>query len=125
MRDLKNNIDIVQSIVPAVYSADATGIGADLQGYDSAVVEFSSGADVGSTHAPTVEESDVLGSGYTTVAAADLEGTLPADMGATTNVRVGYKGSKRFIRAFMTTSGASLAISANIIRSKASQLPLA
>ena len=123
MRDLTNNIAIDQSIVPAVYSADATGIGSDLQGFDSAVVEFTSGADVGSTHAPTVEESDTLGSGYTTVAAGDLEGTLPADMGATTILRVGYKGAKRFIRAFMTSSGASLAHAANVIKSKASQLP--
>lgn len=125
MRDLKSNIDVVQSIVPAVYSADATGIGADLQGYDSAIAEISSGADVGSTHAPELQESDVLGSGYTTVDAADLDGAFSANLGADTVERVGYKGTKRFIRMFVTTSGASLAYSANIIRGKASQTPLA
>ncbi len=125
MRDLKSMIDIVQSIVPAVYAADATGIGADLQGFDSAIAEITSGADVGSTHAPRLEESDVLGSGYTTVAIGDLQGAFSADLGANTTERVGYIGTKRFIRVFVATSGASLAYAANIIRGRAAQTPLA
>lgn len=124
-RDIKSKVDVVQSIVPAVYSADATGIGVDLQGFDSAMAEISSGADVGSTHAPELQESDVLGSGYTTVAPADLQGAFSANLGADTVERVGYIGSKRFIRMFVTTSGASLAYCANIIRSNASRTPLA
>ena len=125
MRDLRSNIDIVQSIVPAVYSADADGDGVDLQGYDSALAEITTGADVAGTHAPEIQESDSLASGYTTVAAADLQGAFSANIGADTIERVGYIGKKRFIKVFVTTSGASLAYAANIIRSKSSQLPLA
>ena len=125
MRDLKSNIDIVQSIVPAVYSAAQNGTGADLQGFNSAMVEFFSGVDVGSTHAPSVEESDTLGSGYTAVAAADLIGSLPADIQANEVHRVGYKGNKRFIRAVVTSGGASLAYGANIIRGNPDNRPLA
>lgn len=124
-RDLKSKVDIVQSIPPAIHSADQTGTGADLQGFDSAIAEVFSGADVGSTHAPRLEESDTLGSGYTTVAAGDLQGAFSADLGANSVERVGYIGSKRFIRVFVATSGASLAYGANIIRGNASRTPLA
>lgn len=124
MRDLKSKIDIIQSIPPAVHSTTQTGTGVDLQGFDSAVAEVSTGADVGSTHAPVLEESDVLGSGYTAVAVADLLGAFSADIGAASIERVGYKGNKRFIRVVVTTSGASLAYGANIIRGKATQMPL-
>ena len=123
MRDLKSNIGIFQSIPPAVQSTDTTGTGKSLQGFNSAVVEFSTGADVAGTHAPEVQESDSLGSGYTTVAAGDLIGTLPADMGANEIHRVGYIGNKEFIRAFVTTSGASLAYGANIILGNPHQSP--
>ena len=125
MRDMKNNMDVVPSIPPAVYSADADGTGVDLQGFDGAMVVISTGADVGSTHAPKVQESDVLGSGYTDVAAEDLEGAFSADIGANTVERVGYKGSKRFIKAFVATSGASLAYGVNIIRGYPAQAPVA
>ena len=124
-RDLKSGIDVVQSIVPLVHSGDATGVGADLRGYESAVAEISSGADGGGTHAPRLEESDSLGSGYTTVDPGDLDGAFSVDLGADTIERVGYKGSKRFIRVFVATSGALLAYSATIIRGHAGQTPLA
>ncbi len=123
--DLRNNIDIVQSIPPAVQSADATGTGVDLANFHSAMVEFITGADVAGTHAPKIQESDVLGSGYTDVEAGDLIGTLPADMAADSVFRQGYKGSKQFIRAFVTTSGASLIYGANVIRANPRKAPVA
>ena len=125
MQDLKNNLDSVQSIPPAVHSADQTGTGVDLANFDGAMAEFSTGADVAGTHAPKLQESDVLGSGYADVAAADLIGTLPADMAANSVYRQGYKGSKQFIRAFVTTSGASLAYGANVIRGFPRKAPVA
>lgn len=126
-RDLKSGIDVVQSIAPELHSVDAIGVGADLQGYESAIAVISSGStgDVGSTHAPRLEESDSLGSGYTTVGVGDLDGAFSADLAVDTIERVGYKGSKRFIRVFVATSGASLAYSAMIVRSHAAQTPLA
>ncbi len=125
MRDLKSMIDIIQSIPPAVHSTDQTGTGVDLQGFDSAVAEIMTGADVGSTHAPRLEEGDTLGGSYSTVAAADLQGAFSADIGANAIERVGYIGTKRFIRLFVASSGVSLAYGGNIIRGRAAQTPLA
>lgn len=125
MRDLKSMIDVQQSIIPKVHSADATGTGVDLQGFDSAVAVISTGADVAGTHAPELQEGDTLGGAYTTVAAADLQGAFSANIGADAVERVGYIGTKRFIRMFVATSGASLVYGANIIRGRAAQTPLA
>ncbi len=123
--DLKNNLDIVQSIAPAVHSADQTGTGVDLANFHSAMAEVMTGADVGSTHAPRLEHSDVLGSGYTTVPVGDLIGSFSADIGANSVERVGYKGIKQFIRVFVATSGASLVYGANIIRGNRRKAPSA
>ncbi len=126
MRDLDSHFNLFVSIDPAVQSADATGIGISLQGFDGAEVIFLTGADVAGTHAPEVQESDSLGSGYTTVAAGDLVGTaLPANMGADAVHKIGYIGKKEFIRAFVTTSGASLLYGAMIMRGRAAQTPVA
>ena len=35
MRDLKNNIGVVQSLAPAARDADANGTGVDLQGFEA------------------------------------------------------------------------------------------
>ncbi len=123
MRDLNSNIAIIPSIPPAVYITDTNGTGVDLLGFNSAVVEFSTGADVGGTHAPKIQESDVLGSGYTDVAAVDLIGSLPADMAAASVYRQGYKGNKQFIRAVVISSTTSLAYAANVIKGNPDQRP--
>lgn len=126
MRDLDSHFNLFQSIDPASHSVDQTGTGISLQGFDGAEIIFNTGADGGGTHAPRVEESDVLGSGYSTVAAADLVGTpLPADMQANETHKIGYIGAKEFIRAFVATSGASLIYSSTIMRGRAAQTPVA
>ncbi len=104
MRDLKNNLDAAQSIAPAVYTADADGAGVDLQGYDAAMLVFHPGTVTDGTHTPKVQESDSLATGYTDVATADLEGTLVA-LASDVPQRVGYKGSKRYIKAYVTVTG--------------------
>ena len=38
MKDLANNVNVTQSIVPIVLAADANGASADLQGYESATI---------------------------------------------------------------------------------------
>lgn len=125
MRDLHSKVKSVVSIIPAVYSANATGIGVDTQGFNSVEMLFATGADVGSTHAPEIQHSDSLGSGYVTVPAGDLIGSLPADMAASSAYRQGYKGGKRYVRAFVTTAGISLAYSATCLLSNPDQQPVA
>jgi hypothetical protein len=108
MRDLKNRLAAASSLVPAVRTATANGTGVDLQGYESAVVVFNVGAWTDGTHTISVQESDVSGSGYAAVAAGDLLGTLTAISGTGQQnavQMVGYRGSKRYIRAIVTVTG--------------------
>lgn len=114
-RDLHNNITLVQSIVPIVVNNDTegTGVGVDTKGFEAAEMVFHFG-DSGDTLSgalsilPVLQESDTLGSGYTDVAAADLLGALTIiDAPAEDQVvqSVGYVGNKRYIRAFLDTTG--------------------
>lgn len=131
-KDLKSNVDAAQSLTPAVRTASANGSAVDLRGYESAMVVFSMGAFTNGEFTLTVEESDASGSGFTTVAAGDLAGTLTA-IGSTAGQnaiqRVGYKGTKRYIRAVVSeaaspTPGTGLALGANVLRNSAHGLPL-
>jgi Na+-translocating ferredoxin:NAD+ oxidoreductase RnfG subunit len=123
MRDIKNNVDVQPSINPANYSADQTGSGVDLRDFDSAMAVVQIGTVVGNTHTPKIQESDD-DAAYTDVAAADLEGVFVAAVANSTQ-RVGYKGAKRFIRVFVTSTGASAVYGAQIIRGKAHSTPVA
>ena len=45
MMDLANNLIAVQSLAPAVRTADANGTGVDLQGFEGAMCIFDIGAE--------------------------------------------------------------------------------
>jgi len=125
MRDLKNNIDEVNSIAPAAHNASVNGAGVDLKGFEGAVVSFVVGAITDGAHSPSVEESDDNIT-FTAVAAADLEGALVA-LVANTNQRVGYKGGKQYLRAVSTVAGATTGgvYAATVIRGIAHMRPVA
>lgn len=109
-RDLNNQISVVNSVAPqAALTATTTGSSVDLAGYRSAAVVVHAGAATDGTFTPTVEESDSSGSGFTTVAAADLNGSFAAITSSTDdNVQeVGYLGTKRYIRVLLTETVAS------------------
>jgi hypothetical protein len=131
-RDLKSNVDVVQSIAPQARTATINGSSADLLGYDSAMVVFSIGAFTNGAFTPKVQESDD-DSAYSDVAAADLSNALTAVTGAGQQnavQRVGYKGTKRYIRARIE-EGSSPApatgclVSATIVRGNPHAAPLA
>lgn len=105
MKDLKNRIDAVNSIDPDDYTATVKGLGIDLQGFESAAVVFSVGTVTDGTHIPKIEESDD-NSSWSDVDSSDQEGAL-SKLVSDTNQRVGYKGSKRYVRATLTISGAT------------------
>ena len=124
MRDIKSNADVVKSVDPATYNSDQTGAGVDLRGFASSMAVIQSGALTDGTHTPKLQESDD-NSVYSDVSAADLEGAL-ANISANTIQRTGYKGSKRYVRVFVTSSGATGAIySASIVRGLPSAAPVA
>lgn len=126
MRDISNNISPVTSIAPAVINATATGSAVDLLGFNAAAVVISTGAVTGSGNfTPKLQESDD-GTTFTDVAASDMIGALPAILAATTTVKAGYKGFKRFVRPVLTlNSGTSIAASVVIVRGKAAKKPTA
>lgn len=103
--DTKQTQDVQNSLAPAARTASANGSGVDLANFASATVAFVVGAITDGTHTPSVEESDD-NSNFTAVAAADLIGSLAA-LSSNTNQRVGYRGSKRYIRAVSTVAGAT------------------
>lgn len=113
MRDMKNNVDAVKSINPAVYNSNPPLMGVDIRGFDSAMAVIQSGALTDGTHTPKLQESDD-NSSYSDVAAADLEGTL-ANISADAVQRIGYKGAKRYVRVFVTSNGTTGAIYGAVI----------
>ena len=96
--------------VAAKTNGTANGTGLDLAGVDAPSVCFLVGTWTDGSHVLTVEESDLLASAYTTVAAGDLVGTLTSiTAGGGSNVQqfISYKGAKRFVRGVIVTSGAT------------------
>lgn len=127
MKDLHSSIGVVQHIAPAVHTATVTATGADLQGFNSAEIIINTGAVAeAGVLVPTLQESDESGSGYTDVAATDLLGTLPAELAAATAYKVGYRGSKRYIRAVLTKgTGTSVAAGVVVIKGHPADAPVA
>lgn len=124
LRDSKSSQDVVQSLVPAVRTGTANGTDIDLKGYGAALVVVTVGAVAGAgNQTAKVEESDAGGgAGYTDVAAADLIGAFTSPLVQDTPQRVGYRGSKRFIRVTIThNSGTSVATGAHVARSLPAQ----
>ena len=104
-RDFHNEFAAATSLAPAARTATANGTGVDLAGYRSAAVLFNVGTITDGTHTPKLQESDD-NSSFSDVGASDQSGTLAA-LASSTNQEVSYIGSKRYIRAVSTVSGAT------------------
>lgn len=102
--DLKNRIATANSLVPLLRTTTANGTGVDVANTGGVDIVWTVGAITDGTHTPSIEESDASGSGFAAVAAADLIGTLTA-LVANTNQEVGYRGTKRYVRAVITVTG--------------------
>ena len=129
MFDFYNNAKEEQSIWPQVVNADIEGAAVDLYGYKGALVLFNVGAEVTDTWAANlgfkclVYECDTSNGTFTAVAAADLHGTqkvvaIKADEKKV--YAVGYKGRKRYIKAYIDEVGTlthdKTIVSASIIK---------
>lgn len=115
MIDTFHDTKVVTSLVPAVQSATLKGSAVDLRGFRSALLVVNTGAivsdglyDIKLQESPTTDDGD-----FTDVVAADLLGTLPASLAASSVYRQGYIGKMRYIRAVITKqSGTSIAAGA-------------
>lgn len=106
-RDLKSFLYVEQTLHPAARAATGTGTSVDTRTYDSAMAIVNFGAWTDGTHTPKLQESDDATT-FTDVAAGDLQGSFSAVSGtASQNAaqRVGYIGSKRYLRGFVTVAG--------------------
>ena len=129
MRDIKNNVDAVETIGPANHTVSINGAGVDLRDFDSAMVVFhgNNGDFVtgDESYTPKLQDSPD-DSVWTDVAAADLEGSF-SDLRTTEVQRVGYKANQRYIRGVLTLAGTTPIIDANalIMRGHPHQAPVA
>lgn len=115
--DIKNSLEVVTTLTPAARTAAATGTAVDLANYDAAAVVITTGAVTNGAFAVEIQESDASGSGYTAVPNADLDGTEPATLTASTVTVIGYHGIKRYIRV-VTTGTADASFGVTVIRGK-------
>lgn len=131
MRDLKDNIDVAPTIAPlAAVRANSTVVGltVDLQGYDAAVAVFNAGAWTDGQHTPSLFDSPD-GTTFTAVDPAYLQGAFVpviSTAGQSAVQRVGYTGSKRYLRGGLVVAGVTSGLPADmvIIRGSARLKPL-
>jgi hypothetical protein len=94
----------------------------------SAMLIVHTGTITDGSHAVILQESDD-NSAWNTVAAADLQGPAPTVTSTDDDVlfELGYKGSKRYLRASVTTSGATTGgtFGATIVRAFTRRTPIA
>lgn len=123
-RQLSSRISVVQSLVPAARTANATGTGVDLAGYHTAAIYVVAGTITDGTHTPVVQESNDNVT-FTDVAADKLQGALVA-ITSNSVQEVGYIGSKRYIRVNATVTGATTGgvYAAFVVRGRASSRPV-
>ncbi|SEK23457.1 hypothetical protein SAMN04515666_1014 [Bosea lupini] len=126
-RDLASNIADVPAIAPAVQSAAADGAAIDTKGFSSLAFLVNTGAIVGSgDFGVKLQESDSSGSGFTDVAADQVDTTAPATLTATSSYKLGYRGNKRFVRlALAKTGGTSIALGAIAVLGHPDHAPVA
>lgn len=125
MKDLQSKLGLVQSVEPAAYIASINGSSADLQGFNSAAIAVNSGLITDGTHTPIVEESDD-DLNFTAVSAGDLVGTS-GNIASSAVQKVGYKGTKRYLRVSVTVSGATVGgvYTASVVLGNADLSPVA
>lgn len=126
MRDLFSNIGAAPALAPAVQTATANGLAVDTRGYNRVAFVVTTGAVAGSgDFGVKLQESDLPGSGYADVAAAQARTNAPATLAADSAYRLGYLGDKRYVRLVLTrASGTSIAAGAVAVLGDPQHVPV-
>jgi hypothetical protein len=130
MRDIASNIGTVLALAPAVQAATIKGDTIDTTGFESAAFVINTGAVSPASPLPSftakLQESDTTTDGdFTDVAAADLVGTLPASLEASSVYKQSYIGHKQYVRVVVTkNSGTSVAAGAVAVLGHARTRPV-
>lgn len=113
MRDMYSNTDIKTSLAPDVRTASVNGAAVDLVSARSVIMLFVCGSVAGSGVFDWGLEDSADGVTWAAVAPKYLVADAPHPLGTNWTYRVGYVGSKRYIRAVVTyVSGTSHRIGA-------------
>lgn len=127
IRSVKADLNLGASIAPdGNRTASINGSSVDLVGYGAAMAVVHAGTITDGTHTPKLQESSD-NSSFSDVAAADLDGVFAA-LTSNTIQRVGYKGSKRYLRVVVTVTGSPATggkFSAAVLRAHPTYAPLA
>lgn len=117
MRDLYSNIAAFQALAPAVQAAAIQGPAIDMLGAGRVAFVLNTGEIAGAgVFGATLQESDTGASGWSNVAADEMDSNAPAALAASAVYRLGYRGYKRFVRLSLTkASGTSIAAGATAI----------
>lgn len=102
-RDALANVGPVQSIAPQAITADVNGTSAEVRGFEEVEIILDVGLFTDGAATIVIEESSD-DSTFTTVAAADLDGSVPTLSAANDNQlhRIGYMGSAPYLRVTVT-----------------------
>ena len=127
MHDIVSSIGIENTIDPQTATGDVTGNAVDIRGFRAIAIAVLTGTITDGTHSFTVKESDD-GSTWSDVDATELEGALEDVTSSNDgNQKIGYHGTKRYIRVNATvtgaTSGGSYAVA--VIKGHATEEPVA
>lgn len=127
-REMYNDVAVKEALRPVVQAPSAVnGVTCDTRGYDSIVAVLTVGAIVNAgTLAVKFQHGDLSDmSDAADVAAADLLGAFPAVALQNSVVKVGYRGSKRYVRLVATEAVATstVANAASFVLGKGSILP--
>lgn len=114
-RDLVSDIKVTQAFVNANRTATTTSDAIDTQGFGSAAVVFDIGNSADTLSGTvfwtlSLTECDTSGGTYTAVAAADIVSgvatyVIDAPAEDSIAVKVGYIGTKRYIKGVATATG--------------------
>lgn len=125
-REQSSTVKVAEAIRPAVFAGNATGQAVDTQGFDSLTFMVCVGAIAGAGNMTVkVQESvDLAFSTPIDVAAADLVGAFTTPLVTNTVQKIGYRGTKRYVRLFGTlNSGTSVAVGATAALGKSAITP--
>lgn len=113
MKDLKNNLKVVQAVAPAALTQDTASSAIDRAGFGSVMFVMNVGTITDGKWGLEISECDTSDGTFTAVDDADLIGTEPTALesgtgkGSGTAHKVGYKGSKRYLKATIKNKATS------------------
>mgnify|MGYP001135065930 CR=1 FL=1 len=127
-KDMISNLGVALALSPAVQAAAISGAAVDLAGFSAAMVVINTGAIAGAgDFGAKLQHSDTATSGdFVDVPADDVQGVAPATLTADGSFKLGYIGSKRYIRIALTKAGGtSIAAGAIVFKGMPALAPMA